>query len=147
MTAEPLAIYQEFAAERQEQHQYALKLRQQRGWQVAQMLKTNFAARKVLLFGSLLDYQCMHRHSDIDLAVWGLSDDSYYQAVSQVLLFNVLTLNCRKAQTGIDACCGRYQLRFPMFVPLSLLLKIVIVWMNIVLFVMLSEISTPLIYV
>lgn len=27
----------------------------------------------------------MHRHSDIDLAVWRLSDDSYYQAVSQVL--------------------------------------------------------------
>lgn len=25
-----------------------------------------------------------HRHSDIDLAIWGLSDERYYQAVSQV---------------------------------------------------------------
>lgn len=89
MTVELLAIYQEFATERQERHQHILKLRQQRGWQVAQqaaqLLETNFATRKVLLFGSLLDYQRMYRHSDIDLAVWGLSDDSYYQAVSQVL--------------------------------------------------------------
>ena len=61
-----------------------MKERQQQGWAIArrcaQVLKEQFGVEKVVLFGSLLDHEGMHWRSDIDLAVWGLSEDNYWKA-------------------------------------------------------------------
>ncbi len=88
MTTKPIAVYLEAATKKKQQIWYKLALRQEKGWEVAhkaaQILKKQFAARKVLLFGSLLDVQRMHFHSDIDLAVWGLAEERYYQAVAKL---------------------------------------------------------------
>ena len=88
MTTQPIAVYLEAATKKKQQLWYKLALRQEKGWEVAhkaaQILKKQFAARKVLLFGSLLDVQRMHFHSDIDLAVWGLAEERYYQAVAKL---------------------------------------------------------------
>jgi predicted nucleotidyltransferase len=62
--------------------------RQQKGWLVAQaaarLLLEKYHVEKVALFGSMLDPRKIRRHSDVDLAVWGLPDEAYYQAASDV---------------------------------------------------------------
>ena len=62
----------------------AMKQRQQKGWQVARkcaiILKEKFGVKRVVLFGSLLDYESMSWHSDIDLAVCGLSGSDFWKA-------------------------------------------------------------------
>lgn len=86
MTSKQILAYREAATKKQQQLSHELALRQQKGWQVAhqaaKLLKKQFAVHKVVLFGSLLDVQGMHFHSDIDLAAWGLAEDRYYQAVA-----------------------------------------------------------------
>ena len=55
-----------------------MKQRQKEGWEaarkIAQMLKQDYGVERVVLFGSLLNHEHMHDHSDIDIAVWGLDD-------------------------------------------------------------------------
>jgi len=57
---------------------------QQQGWQAAQkaatVLKEEFGAKRVVLFGSMLDPEHMTWHSDIDLAVWGMRSEHYLRA-------------------------------------------------------------------
>lgn len=61
-----------------------MKELQQQGWQAAQkaatVLKEEFGAKRVVLFGSMLDPERMTWHSDIDLAVWGIRADDYLRA-------------------------------------------------------------------
>ena len=58
--------------------------RQQRGLEVARecarILKQEFGAQRVVLFGSLLDPERMTWRSDIDLAVWGLPEAVFFKA-------------------------------------------------------------------
>ncbi len=76
------------AQARRQQRLDALYQRQKRGLKVAkqaaQILKTDFAASRVVLFGSLIG-KSFHETSDIDLAVWRLSEESYFKAVGQLL--------------------------------------------------------------
>lgn len=76
------------ARRREQQRLAALQQRRSRGLEVAQqaahLLKQEFAATRVVLFGSLLG-EPFHETSDIDLAVWGLPAKSYFQAVGQLL--------------------------------------------------------------
>jgi len=44
------------------------------------MLKTRFGARRVVLFGSLAHAAWFMPDSDVDLAVEGLTGDTYWQA-------------------------------------------------------------------
>ncbi len=93
--------------------------RQQLGWQTAQqaaqLLKEDFAVKKVVLFGSILHAQHIRPSSDIDLAVWGLPSHAYSQAVSQLfrldssfsidlVLFEQAPLSLRQSieRTGIE---------------------------------------------
>lgn len=89
LTPEKLAVYQASARAKQMQKRQQLMLRQQQGLQIAhqaaRLLKDQFAAKRVVLFGSLLDLDRMHPDSDIDLAVWGLPEQDYLQAVAQLL--------------------------------------------------------------
>ena len=61
-----------------------MKARQSQGWVVAReaakQLKVQFGATKVVLFGSMLDHHRMTEHSDIDLAVAGLSKADFFKA-------------------------------------------------------------------
>jgi uncharacterized protein len=61
-----------------------MKIRQQEGWEaarkVAQMLKADFGVERAVLFGSLLNHELMHKGSDIDLAVWNLPANQFFQA-------------------------------------------------------------------
>lgn len=58
--------------------------RQQQGLEVARkcarILKEEFGARRVVLFGSMLNPEQMWWGSDIDLAVWGLPEEDFFKA-------------------------------------------------------------------
>lgn len=72
------------AREQRPQMLVQMKQRQQQGLEVArkcaQILKRNFGAGRVVLFGSMLNPERMTWHSDIDLAVWDLPEEDYFKA-------------------------------------------------------------------
>ena len=61
-----------------------MKQRQQQGLEIASkaasILKQEFGAERVVLFGSMLDHERMWWGSDIDLAVWGLRSEDFFKA-------------------------------------------------------------------
>ena len=61
-----------------------MKQRQQQGLKIASkaasILKQEFGAERVVLFGSMLDHERMWWGSDIDLAVWGLRSEDFFKA-------------------------------------------------------------------
>lgn len=63
-------------AQMQERQRLGLKVAQE----CARILKQEFGAQRVVLFGSLLDHEQMWWGSDIDLAVWGLPEQDIFRA-------------------------------------------------------------------
>ena len=66
-----------------------MEARRSSAWQVARkaarILKEQFGAQKVMVFGSLLHPALFHRQSDVDLVVWGLVGRDYFRAASVIL--------------------------------------------------------------
>jgi predicted nucleotidyltransferase len=62
--------------------------RKQRAWRVAHqaahILRNEFQAEKVVVFGSLAHKAWFTLWSDVDLAVWGIPPDRFYPAVAAV---------------------------------------------------------------
>jgi uncharacterized protein len=89
------------ARTRQQQRLTALHQRRLYGFEVAnraaQLLKTEFQAIRVVLFGSLLG-EHFHETSDIDLAVWGLPERSYFKAVARLLSLSDFEFDLVEAQ-------------------------------------------------
>ncbi|MYC77651.1 hypothetical protein F4X10_17955 [Candidatus Poribacteria bacterium] len=69
----------------------------QRAWEaahsVATVLYQDFGATKVAIFGSLAEYGWFRKESDIDIAVWGLTD-----------------AQCRDARCGIADSCPEFKI-------------------------------------
>jgi predicted nucleotidyltransferase len=84
-------IIAEVLAARANREQFLLEMkqRQKKGLDAAKkcanFLKEKYGVTKVILFGSLLNYEKMTPHSDIDLAVWGLPEKDYFKAVGFLL--------------------------------------------------------------
>ncbi len=89
ITPEQMAGYREGYRRRREQRQQALAARRAQAWQVARaaaaLLKEQFGAAQVAVFGSLLRPEKFYERSDVDLAVWGLDEREYFKAVSRLL--------------------------------------------------------------
>lgn len=81
--------YRATARARRRQQQLALERRfaqaRQMARAAAQVLRDEFGAQRVAVFGSATQQSLFHAHSDIDLAVWGLADARYYRAVARLL--------------------------------------------------------------
>jgi len=62
--------------------------RYEEAWQAvrkaATLLKRRYGAKKVLVFGSLIDRSRFNYWSDVDLAVVGIADGEFYAAVGAV---------------------------------------------------------------
>jgi uncharacterized protein len=88
ISSEKMAAYCASAQKRYQQQQERLRDRQRLGLAVAQeaaeILKQEFNAEKVVLFGSMLSFERIHERSDVDLAVWGLEPQQYYRAVGKL---------------------------------------------------------------
>lgn len=65
-----------------------IRLRRRQAWRVARraarVLREQFGAQRVVLFGSLTQREWFTEWSDIDLAAWGIPDERFYQAVTAV---------------------------------------------------------------
>ena len=76
---------------------YELKSRCSLYQTAAQILKTEFAASRVVVFGSLLG-ESFHETSDLDLAVWGLPEKSYFKAVSRLVALSAFAVDLVEVQ-------------------------------------------------
>ena len=89
LTAKEVESYRRAALLVKPKRRGALKARRLHAWRVARkaakILKTEFGAEKVMVFGSLVHPALFHERSDVDLAVWGLTGREYYRAVSVLL--------------------------------------------------------------
>ena len=90
LSPEELKLYQPSAAiaQRQWDDDAQLDARWERARQLAdeaaEMLREEFSAKKVLLFGSLINRSWFTPWSDIDLAAWGIPQEWFYAAVAAV---------------------------------------------------------------
>ncbi len=80
-----LAVYRQTAQARQQAQRAVIEARRQRAWQVAKqaavLLRHDFGVSRIVVFGSITSEKLFHVHSDIDLAIWGLSERVYFRAV------------------------------------------------------------------
>jgi predicted nucleotidyltransferase len=105
ITPEKMAAYRATARRRREEEARELKQRHRRACQVAaaasSLLKEQFGAQRVVLFGSVRFPERFHRRSDIDLAVWGLDERLYYRAVSRLIdLDSTISIDLIEAETA-----------------------------------------------
>ncbi len=86
VTAKDMVIYRATARRREKQERQSLIQRAQQArivaQQAAKLLKEQFGARQVILFGSLAQGGFFHRRSDVDLAVAGLKSQDFWRAWS-----------------------------------------------------------------
>ena len=83
-----MAVYRATARRRAEEEACALAIRRVRAQEVARqaasLLKKQFGATQVSVFGSTVHGHWFTATSDIDLAVWGLAPDDYFTAVARL---------------------------------------------------------------
>lgn len=86
-----MAQYRQTLRQRQAREAARLNERFQLGQtiarQLAALLRHDFGAERVVLFGSLTDRELFHDRSDIDLAAWGIPEKDYLKAVAAVTGF------------------------------------------------------------
>jgi predicted nucleotidyltransferase len=94
MTQSPdkMAAYIATARQQAQEEQKLLAQRCARARDVAiagaELLKTKYGVKHMVLFGSLVHPELFHIHSDVDLAVWELPEQHYYRAVANLLDIN-----------------------------------------------------------
>ena len=87
-TSEQIAVYRNTAKKRWQESQTQREDRRIRAWQLAQLaaslLKKQFGATQVMVFGSVTDENCFTLWSDVDIAAWGLSSQDTFTAMGTV---------------------------------------------------------------
>ena len=90
ISSEKMEIYRRNARERSQKRQKELDEYRERAWklarQAAEILKQDFGASRVVLYGSLLQPELFHLRSDVDLAVWDVQH--YFRAVARLIDLN-----------------------------------------------------------
>ena len=88
MNEEQLTRYKRTARARHRWEQRQRQARQDHAWkaarQAAALLKREFGAQQVVVFGSLIHPRRFTRWSDVDLAAWGLTARNWLQASAAV---------------------------------------------------------------
>lgn len=89
VTAEEMAVYRATARRRLTQAKHDVEGKKihamQTARRVASVLKQDYGARRVVLYGSLARDRGFHSRSDVDLAAWGLEETLFYRIVSRLL--------------------------------------------------------------
>ena len=93
------------ARKREQVRQDSLRQLQSRGIEIAKqaarMLRQEFSATRVVLFGSMLQPK-IHADSDIDLGVWNLSKSDYFQAVGKLQGLSEFAIDLIEAENAPD---------------------------------------------
>jgi predicted nucleotidyltransferase len=89
ITAVQMQAYRRGAQERHKRDLRQIEARRERAWLVAKqaavLLREDYGATRIVAFGSLAGATRFNQSSDVDLAVWGLPEKAYFQAVARVL--------------------------------------------------------------
>jgi predicted nucleotidyltransferase len=87
VTSSQLEIYRRSARDREAKLREQIDERRLHAWEIAHLaariLKEEFGASRVVVFGSLLHPELFHLRSDIGLGVWDIQD--YFRAVSRLM--------------------------------------------------------------
>jgi uncharacterized protein len=87
-----IATYKSALRERRAAEKVQLSERRGRAWSVArraaQVLKEQFGAERVVLFGSLTQEERFTEWSDIDIAVWGIAPEDTFRAIGTLVGFD-----------------------------------------------------------
>ena len=105
LTPQAMLSYRAAARRQQEQERLALIARERQAWELARraaaLLRDQFAARRVVVFGSLVHPGCFTPWSDVDVAAWGLSPEHTFRAMGAVMdLGNDIQVNL----VDVDTC-------------------------------------------
>jgi len=88
VSREKMAAYRATMERRGREKRVEWTRRRERAWKVAQqaadILRTQFDATRVVVFGSLARGTWFSGVSDIDLAAWGVKDEDYFTAVARL---------------------------------------------------------------
>jgi predicted nucleotidyltransferase len=88
ISPEMLKQYKATAQERAQAREEVRIARYRRAWQLAReaatLLREQFGATRVRVFGSLTHIDRFTAWSDVDLAVWGLEGTDYFAAVAKM---------------------------------------------------------------
>jgi predicted nucleotidyltransferase len=89
LTPEKLAIYRATAQRRRRQEHPEREHRRKQAWvaarQTSQLLKEQFKATRVVVFGSLIRENGFTRWSDVDIAAWGIAPEDIFRAIGAVM--------------------------------------------------------------
>ena len=89
ITPEQMAAYKEGARRRQARERQALRERERRAWELAReaadVLRQQFGAVRVVVFGSLIHPGSFTPWSDVDIAAWGLRPEDTFRAIGAVM--------------------------------------------------------------
>jgi predicted nucleotidyltransferase len=71
------------------QDEKELAVRRERAWETAhraaKLLKDDFGAQRVVVFGSLLRPEYFNKWSDVDIAAWGIDTKDTFRAMGAVM--------------------------------------------------------------
>ena len=86
---EKIARYRDTAIRRLNQHKSEINVRKNRAWELAhlaaRLLRENYNAKRVVVFGSLIHEGCFNNWSDVDIAAWGIPSNLTLRAMGAVL--------------------------------------------------------------
>lgn len=89
LTADEISAYRRAAKRQSERELHELALREKRAWalarQAAKLLREQFGAEKVVVFGSLVHAGCFTPWSDVDIAAWGLRPQDTIRAIGRIM--------------------------------------------------------------
>ncbi len=104
MSTEQMKQYQRTARARWQAEQKFCKARCEKAWELARqaaaLLKKEYGAQRVVIFGSLVHPDRFTRWSDVDLAAWGLTSNTWLKAIVAVH-----TLSDEIELDLVDVCC------------------------------------------
>jgi predicted nucleotidyltransferase len=89
LTPEEMVIFRVAARRRREREQRELALREEEAWKLARsaatLLRKQFGATRVMVFGSLVHEGCFTPWSDVDIAAWGIALEDTFRAIGEVM--------------------------------------------------------------
>ncbi len=89
LTPEKLATYRATAQRRRQQEKPELAHRREQAWvaarHAAQLLREQFKATRIVVFGSLARESGFTRWSDVDVAAWGIAPEDTFRAIGAVM--------------------------------------------------------------
>lgn len=105
---EKIAIYRTAAQRRYRQEQPKNRQRRKKAWQLArqaaQLLREQFHASRVVVFGSLAREEGFNRWSDVDIAAWGIAPEDTFRAIGAVMDLGVeIPINLVDVNTALPS--------------------------------------------